>query len=140
MHVRPANHSIRPAAKGSRFALRAGGRSYSAFVRGTCLAPAQWREHPGYKSMPRLGRGRLAPKRAMLPERDRVQSQREQGASPTRSTPSLVKSEFVVRDSTYRRCRGLFLSKRLPDLTRRLAVRVSTPQCDAPKRSIAGLS
>src|SRR5438094_7116224 len=112
MHVIAANHSIRPGAKGLRFVHRAGGRLYPAFVRGTCLALVQWREHQGYKSTPRPGRGRLAPKRAMLPGPDRVRSQRVRGASLTRLTPGLVKSGFVAADSTCKRCPGLFLSKR----------------------------
>src|SRR6266498_4193504 len=136
-HAKPANHSIGPGAKESHFARPEGDQLCLAFVRGTCLVLVQWREHPNYMLAPPLGRGRLARKHAEPPQHEHVQSQPVRGASPTRSTRGLARSEFAVRDSTCRRFPGLFLSKRLLDSTRRLGARVSMLQRDAPARSTA---
>ena len=139
-HVKRANHLIRRATKGSRSARPKGGRLCSAFVRGTCRAPAQWREHPSCRSVPRPVRARAARKRAERPQHDHVQWLFAQGASLTRSARGLASSDFAVRDSTCRRFPGLFPSKRVLDSTRRLAARVSVLRRDAPARSTAGQS
>src|SRR4029450_5851732 len=122
MHVKRANHLIRPATTGSRFVPRGGDELCPAFVQGTCLAPGQSQEHPDCTLKLRLGRGRLVPTRAAPSQHDRVQSQPVQGASLTRSARGLASSDFAFRDSTCRTFPGLFLPKRAPDLTTRLSV------------------
>src|SRR5437762_14329264 len=112
MHVKRAHHLIHPTTKGSHFARQEGGQLCSTFVQGTCPVPAQSREHPGCKSVPLPGRGRLARRRATLPPRDRVQSRSAQGPSPSRSVRGLASSDSAFRDSTYRKFQRLFRRKR----------------------------
>src|SRR5262249_51371485 len=124
MLAKRANHSIRSGAKEPHFARSRADRSCQAFGRGTCLALAKSREHPGCKSMLPPDRGRLAPKRAKLPQRDRVQLQRVRGVSLIRSTRDPGAWDFVVRDSTCRMSPGPFHPKKGPDLTTRRAAHV----------------
>src|SRR5947207_14064490 len=103
MHVKRAHHLIHPTTKGSHFARQEGGQLCSTFVQRTCPVPAQSREHPGCRSAPLPGRGRLARKLATLLPRDRVPSLSAQGPSPTASVRDRASSDSAVRDSTYRK-------------------------------------
>src|SRR5438552_3527493 len=137
MHAGQANHSIRPATKESRSALLAGDQLCLAFVRGTCPAQARSRGHPDCRSTLPPARGPLARKRATLHPRDRVRLRSVQGASPTQSVRDLASWDFAFPDSTYKKFRGFFLSKRGLDSTRKLAARVSKLKRDAPARPTA---